>query len=138
METKQQYSELNSTRHNNVSKELLNTIESRFYLLNTQDRILMSMYMDKELSFRQIALLLKASPSSIARRIKKIKCKLMQTNYFVFKQIKNLSRFEVEIAKDYFINGLSIKQIAKKKNASFYHIREVLEEIRHTIQKEKL
>ena len=44
----------------------------------------------------------------------------------------------MEIAKDYFIRGLSIKQIAKKKNTSFYHIREILKEVRHNMNKIKI
>jgi predicted DNA-binding protein YlxM (UPF0122 family) len=102
----------------------------------------MSMYLDKEMSFRQIALLLNIRPSSVSRRIRKISFELTQGEYIsCMKKKKIFTRLQMTIAKDYFINRLSIKQIAERENTSFYHIRKLINEIRYTInniQEEKL
>ena len=119
-----------------VTSERLNAIRNRFYLLEKKDRMIMSLYLDKDLSFRQIALLLKNSPSSISRRIRKIAFELTKGKYILCLNVRHiLTRREMEIAKDYFIAGLSIKQIAEKNETSFYHIREQLNDIHHTISK---
>ncbi|MBN2588476.1 MAG: hypothetical protein JXA96_01335 [Sedimentisphaerales bacterium] len=142
MGTKRSYLELNKSEHIKVLAEQLNTIRNRFYLLGRQDRMIMSMYLDKEMSFRQIALLFNTNPNRISRRIRKIIFELSNGKFiFCMKKRERFTRYEMDIAKDYFVRGLSIKQIAQKKNTSFYHIRELLKEVRHNInkiQKEKL
>ena len=101
----------------------------------------MSMYLDNEMSYRQIALLLNASPGKISRRIRKIIFELTKGKFILCMKKRELfTRPEIDIAKDYFVGGLSIKQIAERKNMSIYQTRELLKEIRHninTIQKEK-
>ena len=124
-----------------ISLERLNIIRNRFCLLKKRDRLIMSMYLEKGLSYRQIALLLDTSPSSISRKIKKIAFELTKGKFIICLKKKEIfTPCEFEIAKDYFVGGLSIKQIAQDRNTSFYHIRELLKEIDHTInniQKEK-
>jgi len=118
------------------SSKLLNIIQSRFYLLQKRDRLIMSMYLENGLSYRQIALLLETSPSSISRRIKKIAYELTNGNFIVCMKMKHIfTPTELEIAKDYFIGGLSIKQLAQERKTSFYHIRELIKGISHTIDK---
>ncbi len=142
METKQSRPELNRPEHIRILPEQLNTIRNRFYLLENQDRMIMSMYLDNEMSFRQIALLLNTNQNRISRRIRKIIFELTKGKFiFCMKKKDIFTMPEIEIAKDYFLRGMSIRQIAQKKNTSFYHIREILKEVRHnmnTIQKEKL
>lgn len=141
MELKHSYLEQNKLEHIKDFPELLNTLRNRFYLLERQDKMIMSMYLDNEMSFRQIALLLNTNQNRISRRIRKIIFELTKGKFiFCMKKREIFTRPEMEIAKDYFLRGKSIRQIAKKKNTSFYHIRELLKEIRHnmnTNQKEK-
>ena len=142
MKIKQDYYEPENIEQIKALAEHLNTIRNRFYLLDRRDRMIMSMYFDKGLSFRQIALLLNTTTSRISRRIRKIIFELTKGKFiFCLKKREIFTRSEMEIAKDYFVSGLSIKQIAEKKNTSFYHIRELLKELRHNInqiQKEKV
>ena len=125
----------------NILRKRLNIIRSRLYLLEKQDRMIMSMYIDNGLSLRQLALLFDTSPSSISRRIKKIAFELTKGDFISCLKKKDVfTHSEMTIAKDYFVTGLSIKQIAERENTSFYQIRELITEIRQTlnrIQKEK-
>ena len=141
MEIEQSCCKYNDDNLLRVLAEQIDTLRNRFYLLETQDRMIMSMYLDNEMSFRQIALLLNASPGKISRRIRKIIFELTKGKFILCMKKRELfTRPEIDIAKDYFVGGLSIKQIAERKNMSIYQTRELLKEIRHninTIQKEK-
>lgn len=142
MRTYQGHTETQMSESIDVLRKHLNIIRSRFFLLEERDRMIMSMYLDKGFSYRQIALLLHTSPSSVLKRIRKIIFELTRGIFIsCMEQKKIFTPSEMAIAKDYFIGGLSIKQIAKNKKTSFYRIRELLKEIRQTvnnIQKEKL
>ncbi len=135
--------EIKQSRPENIRilSEQLNAIRNRLYLLEGQDRMIMSMYLDNDMSFRQIALLLNTNQNRISRRIRKIIFELTKGKFiFCMKKKDIFTMPEIEIAKDYFLRGLSIKQIAQKKNTTIYHIRELLKEVRHnmnTIKKEK-
>ena len=136
MGTKQSYQELNIIEHIKSLPEQMDTVRKRFHLLGNQDRLIISMYFDNKMSYRQIALLLNTYPNSVSKRIRKIIFELTIGKYiFCMKKRDIFTILEMEIAKDYFIRGLSIKQIAKKKNTSFYHIREILKEVRHNMNK---
>lgn len=141
MEVKQGYRELSKLEHIRILPEQLNIVRNRLYLLGRQDRMIMSMFLDKEMSFRQIAMLLNTNQNRISRRIRKIIFELTKGKFiFCMKKREIFTRPEMEIAKDHFLRGMSIRQIAQKKNTSFYHIRELLKEVRHnmnTTQKEK-
>ncbi|MEJ2647071.1 MAG: hypothetical protein P8016_01525 [Sedimentisphaerales bacterium] len=114
-----------------IPEEQANVLRNRLFLLCGKNRIIMSMYLENGISYRQIALLLGVSPSSILRRIKKVS-QTMGIYILCLKNQQHFTRTEMSIARDYFLRGLSIRQIARKKNASYYHIREKVIEIRDT------
>ena len=114
-----------------ISKERLASLRDRLFLLSGQNRIIMSMYLENGISYRQIALLLDVSPSSILRRIRKIS-QAMGIYILCLKNQEQFTQNEMSLAMDYFLRGLSIRQIARKKNTTYYHIREKIIEIRHT------
>lgn len=117
----------------NLLREQNDIIRSRLFLLEKNDKIIMSMYLESKISCRQIALLLGVNRSKVSRRIKKITHELTK-GAFISCMKKNtlFTPGEIAIAHDYFIKGLSIKQIAEKGNASYYQIREKLKEIQLT------
>jgi predicted DNA-binding protein YlxM (UPF0122 family) len=111
--------------------EQLDMIRSRLYLLDGEDRRIMSMYLVNGISYRQIALLHGVSTSSVSRKIKRIMPKLTEGTFVsCLKNHEQFTQTEIAIARDYFIKSLSIKEIARKRKTSFYKIRETLREIR--------
>ena len=96
----------------------------------------MSLYLEKNMSSRQIALLLDMNPSSISRRIRKITKRLTKGIFILCSErFEEFTRDEISIAKDYFLKGLSIRKIADKKNTSFHQVRQTIKEIQHTTTK---
>ncbi len=106
---------------------------SRLFLLRGKDKIIMTMYLEKGISYRKIAILLGINPSSVSRKIKKLKHFLTNGIYVsCLKNMDQLTSGEMEIAYDHFLKGLTIKQIARKRKTSYYKIRQKIKEIQHT------
>lgn len=102
----------------------------RVNLLRGPDRALMKMYFEQGSSYGQIAALLGVDEYKISRRIRRITKRLMDGRYLIcLRNRASFSAFEMAIAKDYFVRGLSIKKIAQKRRSSFYATRMVLLDI---------
>lgn len=93
-------------------------------LLVGEDRLLMSLYLEDGHSVREIARLIGANPSTVARRIRKIAQRLIDETYSVC--LENKSAFsgpELAIVRDHFLRGLSFAQIGRKHGTSYYRVR---------------
>lgn len=113
-------------------------LQSRLGLLSGKDKVLMTMYIVNGNSFRQIARLRGVSETSIARRIHQISERLTDGEYLMCVRSRDkLNRRQIAIARDYFLTGLSIKQIAGKRGMSLYAIRKELFRIRNLIRETK-
>ena len=130
--------------HSNISQESLTAkkiyrdridlLRSRVGLLTGKDKLLMTMYLKNGNSFRQMARLVGVNEANIARRIHRVTRRLLNGEYITC--LRNRSKFtkaELDIAKDYFLLGLSMKKIAKKRGRSFYGVRETLKKIQRLV-----
>ena len=116
-----------------ANREELEILRSRLFLLRGKDKTIMTMYIEKGISCRRIAMLLGVNASSVLRRIRKIRQTLTDSIYVSC--LKNKERFtqaEMKIATDYFLDELSIRQIARRRKASYYEIQQKIKEIKHT------
>ncbi len=112
----------------------LDLLRSRLHLLNGKDKVLMTMYLENGSSFRQIARLTGVSDTSIARRINGLTKRLTDGEYITC--LRNRSKFtrdQMTIAKDYFLVGPSMKEIAVKRRWSRYHVRETIIKIKSIV-----
>ena len=127
--------------HVNISQTTLETekrrrdgldlLRSRLHLLNGKEKVLMTMYLENGSSFRQIARLTGVSDTSIARRINRLTKRLMDGQYIVcLRNRDKFTRNQMTIAKDYFMAGLSMKEIAVKRRRSRYHVRKIIIKIK--------
>jgi len=132
------------TIHSNLSQGALNAkheyreridlLRSRVNLLTGKDKLLMTMYLEKGNSFRQMARLAGVNETIIARRIHKVMEQLTGGEYVTCLQHRNkLTRTEMTIAKDYFLTGLSMKKIATRRHLTYYHVRRILKGIEQII-----
>ena len=113
----------------------LELLQGRLGLLSGKDKVLMTMYFVNGNSFRQIARLRGVSETSIARRIHQIAQRLTDGEFLLCVRNRDkLNRRQMAVARDYFLTGLSIKQIAERKNMSLYAVRKVLFSIRHLLR----
>lgn len=115
-------------------RDRIDLLRSRVGLLAGKDKVLMTMYMENGNSFRQMARLVGVNEASIARRIHKVTKRLINGEYITC--LRNRDKFdknELDIAKDYFLVGLSMKKIAKKRDSTYYCVRETLKKIQGLI-----
>ena len=112
----------------------IDLLRRRLNLLDGRDKVLMTMYVEHENSFRQIARICGVSEANVARRINGIISRLTDGQYMTcLRNRDKLSRWQLAIAKDYFLLGLSIRKIAGKRRRSYYHIRDTLNDIRSIV-----
>jgi len=119
----------------NEYRDQIDLLRSRVNLLTGKDKVLLTMYLDKGNSFRQMAQLAGVDETIIARRIHKLMKRLTDGQYITC--LRNRSKFtetEMAIAKDYFLMGLCIKKIALKQHLTYYRVRQILKKIQHEIQ----
>ena len=134
------------TIHENVSEKYLedkknnrtqiDLLRSRLDLLDVKDRFLMTLYLENGHSIFKISRMTAQCETSIARRINGIIKRLTEGKYITC--IKNRDKFnkhQMTIAKDYFLTGLSMREIAIKRHRSFYHVRETILKIKSILNK---
>jgi len=116
-------------------RDQIDLLRSRLGLLEGKDKVMMTMYVENGNSFRQIARLLGVSETCIARRIHRLTHRLIDGQYIAC--LRNREKFtddQMDVAKDYFLKGLSMRKIAEKRNWSRYRVLRAIREIRNLIQ----
>ena len=119
----------------NDYRERVELLTRRICLLTGTDRILMTMYLVNGNTFYQMAKLSGISQSAIARRIHKVTKKLIDGEYIIC--LRNRDKFnenELKIAKDYFLIGKSIKQIAAKYKITYYKAHKIIKKLRNFVK----
>jgi len=125
----------NTLTAKNAYRDRIDLLRSRVSLLTGKDKVLMTMYIENGNSFRQMARLVGVNEASIARRIHKVTKRLIDGEYITCLRNRNkFASIELDIAKDYFLSGLSMKKIAKKRNSTYYRVRETLKKIQRLVQ----
>jgi len=115
----------------NRYRDEIDLLRGRLNLLKGKDKVLMTMYLENGSSFRQIAQLTGVSDTSIARRIHTLTERLTDGEYITcLRNRDKFTRDQMTIAKDYFLVGLSMKEIAVKRHRSCYHVRETIIKIK--------
>ena len=110
--------------------ERIDMLRSRAGLLTGKDRLLMQMYLDKANTFRQMARLAGVNDANIARHIHKIVRRLLDGQFITCLRNRNkLTPAEIDIARDYLLTGLSIRQITRKRNVTYYAARNAMKKI---------
>lgn len=104
-------------------RERIDVLRSRVEMLVGRDKVLMTMYLDNGNSFRQIARLTGEDEVTIGRRIKKIMRRLSEGAYIkCLRKREKFSPLELEIARDHFLSGLAMRNIAAKRKCSYYRV----------------
>jgi len=117
-------------------------LRSRLNLLSGTDKLLMTMYIEHGNSFRQIARIRGVTETSIARRIRAIAKRLTDGPYIdCLRSRDKLTSCQLDIAKDYYLLGMSMRRIAAKKQWSYYRVRDAIIQIRsivNTLQQRRM
>jgi transposase-like protein len=97
---------------------------SRMHLLTGEDRALLQMYLERGSTFCQMARLMGVSPTSVARKVRRIIRRLLDDTYALC--MANRDDFtgrELALIKDYFVRGLSMARISGEHDVTFYRVR---------------
>ena len=117
----------NRTNYRNRIDVLLNRVS----LLTGVDKVLMTMYLRNGNSFYQMAILCGVDETTISRRIKRITKRLIDNDYlWCLGDSDIFTKSEMELARDYFIRGLSLRKTAAKRGLSYYMVRKHVERIK--------
>lgn len=123
-----------SLKTKNEYRDRIELLRRRVNLLVGKDRLMMTMYLENNNTFRQIGLLIGVDPANIGRRIRKVTEKLIVGEYIeCLKKRDRFSSAELSIAKDYFLLGFSIRKIASNRKVSYYQIQQAIVRIKQMI-----
>jgi predicted DNA-binding protein YlxM (UPF0122 family) len=108
---------------------------SRLGLLSGMDRLIMTMYLVNGNTFRQIAQLMGVNESNVARRIRRLIRRISDGGYMVC--LRNRGRFsreEMDVAREYFLLGWSMKRISRERGMTFYRVRKMVKRIEAVVK----
>ena len=107
------------------------SLKLRAQMLSGKDRVLMQMYLEKGHTYGQMARLLGVDETTIARRIHRLTSRLLHGEYIRrLRSRRKLNRLQAAVASDYFLEGLSQKAIAQKREVTVYQVQRALERLR--------
>ena len=110
-----------------VARDRIELLRSRVGLLAGRDRALMQMYLDNSGTFRQMARLAGVIEANVARRIHKLVRRLLDGQYITC--LRNRDKFtqeQIEMARDYFVDGLPMSEIANRHETTYYTVRQTM------------
>ena len=111
-------------------EDRLDIIRSRAGLLTGTDKTLMQVYLDNSGTFRQMSRIAGVNEANVARRIHKLIRRLLDGQYITcLRNRKNLTDEQVEIARDYFVEGLPMREIARRHEISRYAVRKAMKKM---------
>jgi len=111
-------------------EDRIDMLRCRVGLLTGKDRVLMQMYLDNANTFRQISRLGGVNEANVARRIHKLVRRLLDGQYITC--LRNRDKFteeQIEMARDYFVDGLPMSEIADRHETSYYAVRQTMKKI---------
>jgi predicted DNA-binding protein YlxM (UPF0122 family) len=109
----------------------IDLLRTRVEMLAGVDRVLMEMYLNGNGSLSQMAVLAGVTETSIARHIRSLVGRLLDDSYMTCLRSRDkLTDVQIEMAKDYFVGNLSMREIAEKNNTTSYFVIKTIRKIR--------
>jgi predicted DNA-binding protein YlxM (UPF0122 family) len=111
-------------------EDRIDVLRCRVGLLTGKDRVLMQMYLDNANTFSQMARLAGVNVANVARRIHKLIRRLLDGQYITCLRSRDkLTEKQIEMARDYFVLGLSMRKIAGRHGTTYYVVRQTMKRI---------
>jgi predicted DNA-binding protein YlxM (UPF0122 family) len=108
----------------------IDLLRCRAGLLTGKDGALMQMYLNGTGTLNQMARLAGVNEANVARRIHKLVRRLLDGQYITC--LRNRDKFseeQIEIARDYFVDGLPMTEIADRHEITYYEVRKTMRQI---------
>jgi predicted DNA-binding protein YlxM (UPF0122 family) len=111
-------------------EDKIDVLHTRVEMLAGVDRVLMEMYLNHNASLSQMAVLAGVNETSMIRHIRKLVRRLLDDSYTTCLRSRDrLTDIQLEMAKEYFVGNLSMREIAEKHNTTFYIVRKTIKQI---------
>ena len=113
-----------------AARDRIELLRSRVGLLTGKDRALMKIYLENSGTFSQMARIASVNEANIARRIHKLVRRLLDGQYITC--LRNRDEFtqeQIEMARDYFVDGLPMGEIADRHEITYYQVRKTMRKI---------
>ena len=113
-----------------AAQDRIDLLRSRAGLLTGRDDALMQMYLNGTGTLSQMARLAGVNEANVARRIHKLVRRLLDGQYITCLRSRDkLTQEQIEMARDYFVDGLSMSEIAWRREITYYSVRRTLKKI---------
>ncbi len=124
-----------SLRARTSYRDRIDLLRSRVGLLTGKDKLLMTMYLNNGNSFRQMARLIGVNEGTVARRIRKVTKRLLDGEYVTcLRHREKFTGIELAIAREHFLAGMSIREIAARRKTTYYNIHATIKKVRRIIR----
>jgi len=121
-----------------AERDKVELLRLRAQLLDGKDRLLIIMYLDNGASIRQLAGLTGLTEARLSRRLNKLLKRLGSNEYIrCLRHMDKIEQCELESAKAYFLQGLSMREIAEKDGRSYHSVRKIISKIKRLIKNEE-
>ena len=122
------FQEINrGSRVETEARDRIELLRSRAGLLTGKDRALMKIYLENAGTFRQMARIASVNEANVARRIHKLIRRLLDGQYITcLRKRDKLTQEQIGIARDYFVDGLPMSEIAWRRDITYYEVRQTM------------
>ena len=107
----------------------------RVDLLDGQERLLVDMYLNQNASYYRLAALTGMGEKYVARRVQSLLRCLQSEEYLSI--VRHQRLFEprtLEVAYDYFLLGMSVRAISRKRNMSRYRVSKKIRRLQNWLE----
>jgi predicted DNA-binding protein YlxM (UPF0122 family) len=113
--------------HESEIENKIDLLRTRVEMLAGVDRVLMEMYLNGNGSLSQMAVLAGVNETSMARHIRGLIRRLLDDSYTsCLRSRDKLTDIQLEMAKEYFVGNMSMREISQKHNMTFYFVRKTI------------
>ena len=107
-------------------------MQEKARMLPEKDRSLIKMYLDRGASFRQIGRVAGLNEVTVARRIRSVTRRLAEGSSLECLRYRHkLDVEELDIATDYYLRGMSMRNIAAGRGLSYHRVRKTVQKVEH-------
>jgi predicted DNA-binding protein YlxM (UPF0122 family) len=108
----------------------IDLLRCRAGLLTGKDGALVQMYLNGTGTLSQMARLAGVNEANVARRIHKLVRRLLDGQYITCLRSRDkFTQEQIEMARDYFVDGLPMKEIADRHEITYYEVRKTMRQI---------
>lgn len=111
--------------HKRALLDFFESVPGRVEMLPQQDRAFVRLFLVSQ-KIRLMAAMAGKHEATIARRLKRIAARISANNFVATLSDEKLSKDEMQILRDYFVDGIAMLKIARNRNLNYYVVRKII------------